>query len=309
FDVALLKVEIEAPYVFSFTDIRALKPGARIVAIGSPGGLENSISSGIISAVGRRFLQMGDAMQVDVPINPGNSGGPLLDARGQLVGVVFAGIPQFEGVNFAIPSYWINTFFPDLYEVGSVTHPWVGVAVEPADDGLEVVYVAAGSPAAEAGLQAGDRIVSVGGWPASRIASVQSLLLQQGVGALIQVQWMRDGSQTSGLLSIAERPASPVEVALEREVHDRLYPVLFGMAVERIGGLSFRQSYRVTRVYRGSIADETGITEGDTFVEREFEFDDELDAVFLRMFIQKRTEGFMQTSIQLPAYVERDNFL
>ncbi|MFW6313406.1 MAG: hypothetical protein ACOC2N_05940, partial [Spirochaetota bacterium] len=78
---------------------------------------------------------------------------------------------------------------------------------------------------------------------------------------------------------------------------------------ERIGGFSFRQSYRVTRVYRGSIADETGITEGDTFVERGIEFDDELDVVFLRMFIQKRTEGFMQTSIQLPAYIERDNCL
>ncbi len=309
FDVALLKVEIEAPYVFSFTDIRALEPGARIVAIGSPGGLENSISSGIISAVGRRFLQMGDAMQVDVPINPGNSGGPLLDSRGRLVGVVFAGIPQFEGVNFAIPSYWINTFFPDLYEPGSVTHPWLGVAVEPTSDGLEVIYVARGSPAEEAGLQAGDVIVSVGEWPANRIASVQSFLLQRGVGALVDVRWMRDGAETTGLLSIAERPASPVEVALEREIHDRLYPVLFGMAVERIGGFSFRQSYRVTRVYRGSIADETGITTGDTFVERDFEFDDEFDVVFLRMFIQKRTEGFMQTSIQLPAYVERDNFL
>jgi len=309
FDVALLKVEVDAPYVFSFTDIRSLEPGSGIVAIGSPGGLENSITSGIISAVGRRFLQMGDAMQVDVPINPGSSGGPLLDRQGRLVGVVFAGIEQFEGVNFAIPSYWIHTFFPDLYAEGSVTVPWMGVAVERVAEGLEVSYVATGSPADEAGILVGDVLSAFGEWPASDIAAAQSFLLRRDPGSLVELAWLRDGESLSGVVSLVERPASPVEAALEADLHDRLYPVLFGMRVERTGGFSFRQSYRVTQVYPGSIADETGITAGDTFVERDFDFDDELDIVYLRMFIQKRTEGFMQTGIQLAAYVERDNLL
>ncbi|MFW5718378.1 MAG: trypsin-like peptidase domain-containing protein [Spirochaetota bacterium] len=309
FDVALLKIEVDAPYVFSFTDIRSLEPGSRIMAIGSPGGLENSVTSGIISAVGRRFLQMGDAMQVDVPINPGSSGGPLLDRQGRLVGVVFAGIEQFEGVNFAIPSYWVHSFLPDLYDGGEVVVPWMGVAVERRADGLEVSYVANDSPADEAGIVVGDVLTRFGEWPARDISAAQSYLLSHGPGSLIELEWLRDGDATRGLLSLVERPSSPVEEALEADLHDRLYPVLFGMRVRRIGGFSLRQNYRITRVYPGSVADETGITAGDTFVERDFDFDDELDIVYLRMFIQKRTEGFMQTGIQLGAYVERDNLL
>jgi S1-C subfamily serine protease len=309
FDVALVKVEVDAPYVFSLTDIRALEPGSSIFAIGSPGGLENSISSGIISATGRRFLQMGDAMQVDVPINPGNSGGPLLDSSGRVVGLVFAGIEQFEGVNFAIPSYWLQGFFPDLYDARPVIHPWLGVSVVAESGGLEVTFVAKDSPAEQGGLEVGDILQSIDGVVAERIGEAQSTILQGVPGVLVEVGWTRDGAEMSGLFQLAGRPESPVEIALDRDVHDRLFPVLFGMEVERTGGFRIRQSYEVTRVYRGSLADETGIETGDSFVEQDFEFDDDLDVVFLRMFIRKRTDGFMQTSIQLPAYVERDTFL
>ncbi|MFW5684558.1 MAG: trypsin-like peptidase domain-containing protein [Spirochaetota bacterium] len=309
FDVALLKVEIDAPYVFSFTDVRSLEPGTSILAIGSPGGLENSISSGIISAVGRRFLQLGDAMQVDVPVNPGNSGGPLLDRSGRLVGVVFAGLEQFEGVNFAIPSFWIQGFLPDLFVDQQVVHPWMGVAVETVSDGLEVSYVANGSPADQAGIRSGDVITGLGDWSPDKIGAAQSILLRHDPGALVSVSWTRDDEAIEGLVALEPRPDSPVDVALEEDIHDRLYPVLFGMRVERTPGFSLFQTYRVTRVYRGGIADETGITPGDTFAEHGFVYDEELGVVFLRMFIQKRTEGFMRTNIQLPAYVERDNFL
>lgn len=309
FDVALLKTEIDAPYVFSFTDIRSLEPGTSIMAIGSPGGLETSITSGIISAVGRRFLEMGDAMQMDVPVNPGNSGGPLLDRQGRLVGVVFAGIQQFDGVNFAIPSYWINTFLPALFEERRVVHPWIGIAAEPVSGGLEVTYVARSSPALEAGLEVGDVITSIGEWSVTRIGPAQSILLQNDVDSLLPLRWQRNGDELEGLVTLASRPESPVEEALELDLHERLYPVLFGMQVERIGGISLRPNYEVTRVYRGSMADESGITAGDRFIERDFTYDEKRRVVFLQMFIQKRTQGFLQTGMQLPAYVERDNFL
>ncbi len=309
FDIALLKIELDAPYVLSFTDIRALEPGRRIIAIGSPGGLENTITSGIISATGRRFLQMGDALQVDVPINPGSSGGPLLDENGNLVGVVFAGIEQFEGVNFAIPSYWIQPFLPDLYTEGEVVHPWIGVAVEPVSRGLEVSYVAHRSPAVAAGLIPGDVITQIGQWESSRIGSAQRIILSYDPGALLPVTWIRGDETMAGLVALGERPFSPVEVALEEDLPDRLFPVLYGMRVSREGGASLFRTYRVDRVYRGSVADETGITAGDTFAEREFRVDEELGIAFLRIVVKKRTEGFMQTGIQLPAYVETDTFL
>ncbi len=309
FDIALLKVELDAPYVLSFTDIRSLEPGRRIIAIGSPGGLENTITSGIISATGRRFLQMGDALQVDVPINPGSSGGPLLDEDGNLIGVVFAGIEQFEGVNFAIPSYWIQNFLPDLYTEGEVVHPWIGVAVEPVADGLEVSYVAHGSPAVAAGLMPGDVITHVGPWESSRIGSAQRIILSYDPGALLPVTWVRGDETVTSLVALAERPYSPVVEALEEDVPERLFPVLYGMRVSREGEVSLFRKYRVDRVYRGSVADETGITAGDTFTEREFRVDEELRIAFLRIVVKKRTEGFMQTGIQLPAYIETDTFL
>ncbi len=309
FDIALLKIELDAPYVLSFTGIRALEPGRRIIAIGSPGGLENTITSGIVSATGRRFLQMGDTLQVDVPINPGSSGGPLLDENGNVIGVVFAGIEQFEGVNFAIPSYWIQQFLPDLYTEGEVVHPWIGVAVEPVTNGLEVSYVAHGSPAVAAGLLPGDVITYTGRWESSGVGSAQRVILSLDPGALLPVTWIRGDETMTSLIALAERPYSPVEAALERDVPDRLYPVLYGMRVSRAGEVSLLRKYRVDRVYRGSVADETGITVGDTFTEREFRVDEELRIAFLRIVVKKRTEGFMQTGIQLPAYIETDTFL
>jgi len=309
FDIALLKVEIDAPSVLSFADIRNLEPGSKIVAIGSPGGLENTVTSGIISATGRRFLQLGDAIQVDVPINPGNSGGPLLDERGDVVGVVFAGIEQFEGINFAIPSHWIQPFLPDLYTGGEVVHPWLGVAVNPSKTGLEVIYVVPDSPAAAAGMQVGDVITRIGNWNTQEIDSAQRTILGHDPGSLIRVEWTRDGETVTALAALAERPFSPVEDALDMDVRDRLYPVLYGFQVTREGELNIGRHYRVDKVYRGSIADETGISAGDTFTERDFEIDDNLRVAFLRIVVKKRTEGFMQTGIQLPAYVETDIFL
>ena len=103
FDLALIKVEVTPEYTFGGSLDQAVAPGDRIFAIGSPAGLEKTITAGIISAMGRRLLQVGDSMQVDVPLNPGNSGGPLLDEKGDLIGICFAGLQQFSGLNFAIP--------------------------------------------------------------------------------------------------------------------------------------------------------------------------------------------------------------
>ena len=309
FDVAVLKVEVDAPYVFGFSNARELEPGSRIYAIGSPGGLENSISSGVISATGRRFLQMGDTMQIDVPINPGNSGGPLLDDSGRLVGVVFAGIEQFEGVNFAIPAYWINRFLPELHEESTVPHPWIGVAVEEHPDGLEVIYVALESAAERAGIVVGDVIRAIDDEPVGSVPEAHEVLLQRAPQTLVSLSLADQSSPRSTVVSLEQRPRRPVIEAFENDLRQRLFPVLYGMRVERTGQDLFRPVYSVDRVYRGSTADEIGITEGDRFTELGFDLRSELQVVLLQMFIQKRTEGFVRTNLQLPAFVERDNFL
>jgi len=155
FDLALIKTEITPDYVFGGWSGQTLTPGDRIFAIGSPAGLEKTITSGIISAMGRRLLQVGDSMQVDVPLNPGNSGGPLLDEKGDVIGIVFAGMQQFPGLNFAVPYNWVEKALPALFKGGAAVHPWLGMAVAETEKGLEVIYTVPDEPAAQAGIAAG----------------------------------------------------------------------------------------------------------------------------------------------------------
>jgi serine protease Do len=309
FDIALLKVEIDPPFIFSFTDIRELRPGSSVIAIGSPGGLSSSVTSGIISATGRRFLQLGDAMQVDVPINPGNSGGPLINPQGELVGVVFAGIPQFEGVNFAIPSFWLNTFLADLYNEGEVRHPWIGASVHETVHGLLVSYVTRGGPAHEAGIEPGDVITSLNGYKVRRVAEAQNVLLDLRTDTLISIEWRRGDEDRKGYVTTAPRPFSPVEDALKRESETALFPALFGMNVDDVSTLPWQKNYVIRDIYPGTIADETGLSRNDPFTLRDFGIDTDNRIAYIQIIVRKKTAGFLESGVQLAALLEPDNFL
>lgn len=308
FDIALLKVEVDAPNVISFTNIRTLQPGTAVFAIGSPIGLESSISSGIISAVGRRFLQMGDTLQVDVPVNPGNSGGPLLDSDGELVGVVFAGLSQFQGLNFAIPSFWVQHFLSELWHGGEVIEPWLGVAVHESSEGLRVLYVARDSPAYDAGLRVNDVLTSIDGVSTVEIGEAQNVILDYRPEMLVRVAWTRETVSEQAVIALGERPYLPVEEALQRDVEERLFPALYGMRLRSTGGV-LERNYVVEEVLPGSIADESGISQDDPVVVRGFELDEAVGVALLQIVVKKRTEGFWRSGMQLPAYVDTDNFL
>lgn len=314
FDLALLKVEIDPPYVFSLSDVRELQPGERVLALGSPGGLDSSVTSGIVSAAGRRFLQMGEAVQVDVPINPGNSGGPLILPDGQVAGVVFAGLEQFEGVNFAIPSYWIRHFFPRLFDEGEVIHSWLGLALHERDEGLEVVYVAPGSPADSAGIEAGTLLVGIAGTSVSTLAGAQDIILDTPVGGIVTTRWQEGNAEGTvstvrRVLVATERPFSPVEDALEREPIENLFPVLFGMDVSEVSGTPWGPDFVITNVLPGSIADESSLSVDDPFALRDWRVDRDLRAAFIQIVIKKRKAGFLESGVQLGAFLETDSFL
>ena len=310
FDIALLKVEIDPSYIFSFTEIRTLEPGTQIFAIGSPGGLENSITSGIISATGRRFLQLGDAMQVDVPVNPGNSGGPVVNRDGDLVGVVFAGIPQFQGVNFAIPSFWINHFLPQLYHEGEVEHAWMGVAVhETAERELQIIFVAPGSPADRAGIRSGDVLLDVAGWRPTRINDAQTVLLDRIPGELVNVRLRRNGAELERRVAVSVRPFSPIEDLLDRVSTEELFPPLFGMETSNISTNRWQRNFVVTHVYPGMLADESGLSAQDPFSLQNWRVDLDRRIAFLQIIIRQRRAGFLESGLQLATFLERDNFL
>ncbi len=309
FDLALVKAELTPEYVFSSAADPELRVGNAIMAIGSPAGLENTVTAGIVSATGRRFLQMGDAVQVDVPINYGNSGGPLLDSGGQLVGVVFAGIEQFEGVNFVIPFSWVNKALPSLYRGGEARHPWLGMAVQETAKGLEVLYTLPGAPAAEAGLEPGDLLLTANGTEHRKLGPLQAALLELEPGTLVTLSWQRGSQTLNGYLALAERPFSPLEEALARDRRERVLYPLFGMRLSKTGSFLWRDSYVVERVLPGSVADETGLSEGDPLTIQGWKVNEEQRYAMVQIFVKKRKSGFLESAVQLAAYLEVDNFI
>lgn len=309
FDLALIKAEIEPPFVFSYSGEPELKVGDTILAIGSPAGLENTVTSGIVSAAGRRFLQMGDTMQVDVPINYGNSGGPLLDAEGQLVGIVFAGIEQFEGVNFAIPFDWVVNVLPRLFAGGESAHPWLGLALQETAKGLEVTYALPDSPAERAGLQRGDLLLALDGKPYQRIGVLQAALLDLDYPSLVRVEWSREGEAQSGLISLAQRPFSPIEDALEKDRRENLLYPLFGMELEKTNRFLWKTNYVIRRVLPGSIADESGLSPDDPLNIQGWQVDEDNRVAVLQIYVKKKKSGFLESIIQIGAYLETDKIV
>ncbi len=176
-DLAVLKIEeTNLPYL-NFGDSDALRAGEWVVAIGNPFGLEGTITKGIVSAKGRQDLgiaQYEEFIQTDAAINPGNSGGPLLNVRGEVIGVntaIYTRSGGYMGIGLAIPSKMVQPVIDQIVEKGSVKRAYLGIVLQPIDkelcdalgldkpEGILISDIVKGSPAAEAGLQQGDIIV------------------------------------------------------------------------------------------------------------------------------------------------------
>ncbi len=309
FDLALLKVPVTPKTVFYFGSSRKYDPGTRIFAIGSPGGLENTISSGIISANGRKFLQMGTVMQIDVPVNHGNSGGPLLDEDNNLIGIVFAGIEQFEGVNFAIPEYYAAQILPQLYEGGKVRHPYIGAALYEDNGKLLITYVAPGSPAARAGVEQGDQLLTINGTTLTSIEDVQKILLRYSPHMAVRLSWKHAGKTASGMVGLEVRPDVPAKAAYEDDASENMFLPLFGMKVESVSAGMFSRDFIITEILDGSIADDAGLSVNDPFTIQNINEDAKNNFLQLEIRIKKRKSGFLESGLMLRSSLETDDFI
>ena len=191
FDLALLKTEINPEVYFQLGSSEDLNIGSRIYAIGSPAGLEQTLTSGIVSAQNRRLLSLGSVLQIDAPVNHGSSGGPIIDEAGRVQAIVFAGLERNEGLNFAIPVELLRLILPQLYAGGETVHAWMscyGVSVKESPQqtaGTELVYAVPGSSASV--IPAGALITHLNGRAVPSLEALQAELMRLSAGTIVKV--------------------------------------------------------------------------------------------------------------------------
>jgi serine protease Do len=219
-DLALLQVQGDGFVAVDFGESDATEVGDWVLAIGNPFGLEQSVTAGIISAKGRsgvvEQLDVQDFLQTDAAINPGNSGGPLVDLKGQVIGVnsaIWSRSGGYEGVSFAIPSKIARGVVQQLISNGKVTRSWLGIRPAPLDpksgvtSGVAIREVLPDSPAAKAGIRAGDVIRSVDEKAIQSFEELRSKIVAAGVGTSLKIQLDRAGESKQLTAVIAEQPA------------------------------------------------------------------------------------------------------
>ena len=243
-DIAVIKVNADLALLnpLSLGDSSNLKVGEQIAAIGNPFGLSGSMTSGIVSQLGRLLpsgegYSIPDIIQTDAAINPGNSGGPLLNMRGEIIGIntaIQSATGEFTGVGFAVPSQTVAKIVPTLIDEGEYMHPWIGISGRDIDPdmakalglkdavGFLVVTVVEDSPASEAGLIGSEKTIDVEGttYPIGgdiilavdgiEVRKIDDILIHlqraKSVGDEMVLEILRDGRTTNVTIVLQERP-------------------------------------------------------------------------------------------------------
>ena len=288
-DLAVIRVKASGLPAAKFASSQNARVGEWVMAIGSPFGLDYTVTTGVLSAKGRGGLRAGtieDYLQTDASINPGNSGGPLVDLRGRVLGINTMIIGRGTGIGFAIPGEIAERVASQLIAHGAVQRAWLGVAFQPLDpdlaahlgapntSGALVSEVVVGGPADKAGLQVGDVIVAVDGEPLVHSRDLLHAVLRHKVGSKIQLSLQRDGKAqtavvvaglrpTDGQSPAAARASAPAGRSLDR----------FGLSIEPLTpDLARRLGYSgdgkviVDGVTPGSPAARAGLQRGDVLL-------------------------------------------
>jgi putative serine protease PepD len=214
-DLAVVKVDAGRPLkALPLADSDAVRTGQLAVAIGSPFGLSQTTTAGIVSGTGRHIqapdgFQIDSVIQTDAPINPGNSGGPLLDAQGRVIGVNTQIASQSGGnvgIGFAVPANTVRDVIPRLERGETIRRAYLGVSTAGSANGVTIASVSAGGPAERAGLRAGDVIRSVGGERVEASDDVAAAIQDRRPGEQVAIEITRGGSQETVQVELGTRP-------------------------------------------------------------------------------------------------------
>jgi serine protease Do len=218
-DLAVLKIDNPGVKPLKLADSDTVQPGDFVLAIGNPFGFEETVTDGIISSKGRpnRSDFFGDLLQTNAAINPGNSGGPLINLRGEVIGIntaIASTTGGSQGVGFAIPSNTVRTALESLLRQGRIIRGYLGIqtrALQPGEDGADtegvtVAEVMAGSPAAQAGVQPGDVVRKFDGHEVKNFSALRSLVAQTQLNKQVELEIVRDGKPLKMKAQIKEQP-------------------------------------------------------------------------------------------------------
>jgi len=292
-DVAVVKIDARDLPTIRWGDSDRLQVGEFVLAIGNPFGLSHTVTMGIISAVGRANVGIADYedfIQTDAAINPGNSGGPLVNIRGELIGIntaIFSKSGGYQGIGFAVPANMVRLVMDQLEQKGKVTRGWLGVTIQELtpelsqEFGLEngegalVGDVAKGSPADKAGIKRGDIISEYNGKKVKDVGNLRNMVAQSRVGAAVKISILRGKKEYSFPVVIAELPRDGSDVVPGNAPEDSSKEGLAGLSVmeltkEGARQLGLRKEERgvvVVRVEPGSNAEDAGIRKGDVIQE------------------------------------------
>lgn len=306
-DLALLKSQEISPLSFyPFSRVPLFK-GQKIYAVGSPVGLENSVSAGIVSSTGRRILPIGEAIQIDAPVNPGNSGGPLLDEQGNLVGVVFAGLASFQGLNFALPASWLAARLPALFREGRSASSWLSLGIaKNLDASFDISYVFPG----RGGAMPGDRLLSIDGVPARGLDAIHALMARKPSGSLCALELERQGQKIWLLRKTETLPASPLKLAVQRDSAEQLLAGTAAMMMEHVSGpRGVGGVYRVTKAWPGGPADESGIGEASVLQFLKYTVDSRKNIVYFDVRVKSPASGYLERAMRIGFPLKMSFFL
>lgn len=223
-DLAVVKINAEHLPVLALGDSTKLRVGETVIAVGNPFGLNQTVTSGIISAKGRAdvgIAEYEDFIQTDTPINPGNSGGALVNVRGELIGIntaILSSSGGSQGVGLAIPTSMAKAVMAQLIKKGKVTRGWLGVSIQVLTPelakqlklqdtrGALIAEVINGGPAAKAGLRSGDTIVMFDNQEVGDPTALKNFVANTAPGKQVAVKFVRGGSSVSATVTIEEYP-------------------------------------------------------------------------------------------------------
>lgn len=313
-DLALLKAEIEAPFVFNLGSSEDLDVGDKVFVIGSPVGLERTLTSGIVSATDRKLFTMGSVMQIDAAVNSGNSGGPCIDSNGNVQAIVFAGMLQYEGLNFAIPVEYLKTELSALYSGGKISHAWIGAfghtkRIMGKKCGLEVQYIMPGGSANRAKIKAGDVITEIDGEKVFSLEDVQNVLLKNTSKSIISLKYKRnidsdDVQENSTLIYLSTRPENPGYLIYNSDLIANSFIPIYGMKLMSVSSSPLGKRYLIENIINGSIGDEAGFSENDYIEIKNIKFNDEKSAIYSEIYAKNRKKGYLDLSMALPASLD-----